>query len=493
MEEEQKAVEAKHEQNERQQLEESMTDIPVVRTNTPRPLTFETLIAQSGQGGQNEYVGWQYEAKRPADESLSVFPHEAPVAPPVPEEVDEQEESTGTDVVVESTPLPLAPSVTGADVAEHEFVWLFEYGMEMDATLLNSTDRLNAAALLFGPAVLKGYTLAFAVVETQRQKVVATITSSSAAGAEVWGIVYRIPRRLLEQEGDEASQLDRVHGATPPDNLYERVEVVVSEAYRGRELRCLTYIAVHVPQITAAQVTDREYLHRLLEIVKNQQLPEDYRQSLAVSDARMQVSQPPHPEQDTEPLPVVGEKASLSAHTESEAQVEHMSQIEQVEQVQPAPSVSPVPSTPFPQSHATGLLVFACFSGMMLLVALVLAVMQGLGLAGTTFTEGFAPLNVPWYVLLYGLIGGSSSCLVTLGRRYARYYEQAKGDMPVFVVIVWCCRPLIGVVLAMLSYLLLNTGLFALVGNASQHVMLSSLLAVLSGFCEGWLFKRQWA
>ena len=64
-------------------------------------------------------------------------------------------------------------------------------------------------------------------------------------------------------------------------------------------------------------------------------------------------------------------------------------------------------------------------------------------------------------------------------------------ELPVFVIIVWCSRPFIGVVLAMLSYLLLNTGLFAPLGNVTQHVMLSSLLAVLAGFCEGWLYEKQ--
>ena len=477
MEEEQKSVETEHEQ-ERRQLEEGIPDIPVVRTNTPRPLSFETLMAQGGQIEQKEHIGWQYEAKRPADEMLSVFPHEAPAAPPVPEEVDEQENGTEADVVVESTPLPLSPSAAVADATEQEFVWLFEYGMEMDAALLNSPDRLDAAALLYGPAVLKGYMLAFAVIETQQQKVVATFMPSSAPGAEVWGVVYRIPQRLLKQEGSEAPQLDCVHGAAPPDNLYERVEVVVTEAYRGRELACVTYIAAHAPQIVAAQVTDTEYLQRLLEIVKKQQLPEDYRQKLAVpgmNDATKQMPKSSRPEQNTEPLPVVEEKEDISSQTENE------------EHVQPAPSVPPVPITPFPQSHATGLLVFACFSSIVLLAALILAVVQGLGLAGNTFATGFTPLNVPWYVLLYGLIGGSSSCLVTLGRRY----EQADGGIPVFVIIVWCCRPFIGVVLAMLSYLLLNTGLFASLGNAAQHVMLSSILAVLAGFCESWLFKKQ--
>ncbi|HLJ34010.1 MAG TPA: gamma-glutamylcyclotransferase family protein [Ktedonobacteraceae bacterium] len=480
MEEEQKSVEIEHEQNERQQqLEEDSTpEIPVVRTNTPRPFSFETFVAQSGQVGPIKQIGWQHDTREAADEMLSTFPHEAPSAPPVPEEVgeaDEQDDSVHTSVAVESTPLPLAPTLAMVGATEQEFVWLFEYGMEMDFALLNSSDRLNDAALLYGPAVLKGYTLAFAVIESQQQKVVATIAPSPAHGAEVWGVVYRIPRRLIEQDDNELSQLDRVHGVVPPGNVFERIGVVVTESYRGRELSCLAYITMHLPHIQARQVADTQYLQRLLEIARKQKLPDDYLQTLIVSSMNSATTsglQSMPTEQNTEPLPVVGDKQNTSLQTSS------------VEQEQP---VQPVRTTPLPQSRITGLVVFASFSSILLLSALALAVIQGLGIAGDTFTSGFTPLNVPWYVLLYGLIGGCISCLVTLGR----HNRRTEVDLPVFVIIVGCSRPFIGVVLAMLSYLLLNTGLFAPLGNPAQHVMLSSLLAALLGFCENWLFKKQ--
>lgn len=484
------------EQNEQQkQLEEdSVPDIPVVRTNTPRPFTFESFVTQNGQIGQKgqiEQIGWQHDTRQPANEMLSAFPHEAPSAPPVPEEVgeageageaDEQEDSVHTSGAVEATPLPLSPTLAMAGATEQEFVWLFEYGLEMDYALLNSPDRLNNAALLYGPAVLKGYTLAFAVVEAQQQKVVATIAPLPAPGAEVWGIVYRIPRRLIEQDNHELPLLDSAHGAVPPDNVFERVEVVVAEVYRGRELSCLTYITTHIPHIPAAQVTDTQYLQRLLEIARKQKLPDDYTQKLTVSGmngATTNSLQTIPTEQNTEPLPVVVDRQNTSLQPTRE------------EQIQSIQSIQPVQVTPVP--HTTGLVVFACFSGILLLAALALAVIQGLGLVADTFTSGFTPLNVPWYVLLYGLIGGSSSCLITLGKRYGRNgrYRQTGVDLPVFVIIVWCSRPFIGVVLAMLSYLLLNTGLFAPLGNVTQHMMLSSLLAVLTGFCEGWLCEKQ--
>ena len=469
-------MEIEHEQQKPLE-EQSVPEISVIRSNTSRPFSFETFVAQNGKSGLMRPAGWAHDATQAAGEIQAAFPHEAPSAPPVPEEVDEQEAGVRTDVAVESTPLPLSPGVAMADATEQEFVWLFEYGIEMDQALLNSSDRLNNAALLYGPAVLKGYSLAFAVVESQQQKVVATIVPSSARSAEVWGIVYRIPRRLIEQGDNELSQLDRVHGAVLANNVFERVEVVVTEVYRGRELSCLTYSVAHIPHQRAALGADTAYLQRLLEIARKQKLPDSYIQALAASimvGATTNIAQSPPTEQNTEPLPVVVDRQESSLQTSGVEPLQHM---------------QPVQNIALAQSRNISVMVFVCVSSLLLLAALTLAVIQGLGIAGNVFTSGFAPLNVPWYVLLYGLIGGSISCLVTLERRYG----QVGVKLPGFVLIVWCSRPFIGVVLAMLSYLFLNAGLFMTVGSAEQHVMLSSLLAVLASLCEGWLFKQRFA
>ena len=37
-----------------------------------------------------------------------------------------------------------------------EFIWLFEYGLEMDPAILNGHELLEGCALLYGPAVLRG-------------------------------------------------------------------------------------------------------------------------------------------------------------------------------------------------------------------------------------------------------------------------------------------------------------------------------------------------
>lgn len=434
-------------------------DIPVVRTNTPRPFSFHVLTTQNGQP----------DVPPPAADLLAAFPREAPSAPPVPEEVSEQEVDERGDDVGGATPLPLAPSVVTADETAQEFIWLFEYGLEMDSAVLNKPERLHNLALLYGPAVLKGYQLAFAVVESQRESVIATILPSDIPGAEVWGIVYRIPRRLTEPLDDDTSQLDRAHDAVPPSALFERAQVTVYETYRGRELSCITYIAAPSAHSQTTRSPDMTLAQRLLDTIRKHQLPDDYVQSVLFSNDRksneqtgqtdVQAAPLPRVEQNTEPLPIVMDRPD-----------------------------TPLPD-PAPQDGLTSvsnnreLLVFASYLVVILLGSLTLAVVQGLGIAGAVFTASFTPLSVPWYILVYGLIGGSINCLVTLGR-------QRVTHLPGYALIAWYMRPFMGSVLAMMVYLLLNSGLFASPGDAGQHVMLFSLLSSIAGYSEGWLFFR---
>ena len=480
-------------EREQQQNEQSVPEIPVIRSNTPRPFSFDGLVAQHGKDG------WQHNTAQITDEMLSAFPQEAPLAPPVPEEVDEQGDDIQTaqiEVLSESTPLPLPPAMVNADASAQEFVWLFEYGLEMDNAILNSPDRLHNLALLYGPAVLKGYQLVFAVVESLQQKVVATVAPLAIAGAEVWGIVYRIPRRLLEQENGELSELDRVHAAVPPTPVYERVEVVVFEAYRGREFPCITYIARHdqhsqyIQQQQASQVSNAAYPQHLLEVARKQALPDDYIRALALSivgNATTKTTPPLTTEQNTEPLPVLADRQVKQDSSLTTSSAEPLQPIQTIQTTQSSQLSQPVSLS---RSRNVGLVLFACYLGVLLLLALALAVMQGLGIFDTISIASFTPLNVPWYVLLYGLIGGNISCLVTLGRWHGRD-GQAIADLPDFVITVWCIRPFVGIVLAMLVYLLFNAGMFVPLGNAEQQHMLFSLLAAVAGFGERLLFTKQ--
>src|SRR5216684_1699157 len=159
---------------------------------------------------------------------------EAP-QPAVAAELDIKE-SAAPDVAMEqATPLPLP----GRPEPPNEFIWLFEYGLEMDAAFLNDRERLNGSAHLYGPAVLKGYRISLDAVASSTGQVVATVLPGREYGAAVWGVLYRIPLRLIEAPDDEPPLLDKIH----PAPYFEPLDVVVYEPYRKRELACITYIA----------------------------------------------------------------------------------------------------------------------------------------------------------------------------------------------------------------------------------------------------------
>lgn len=417
----------------------------------------------------------------------AAFPTKAPLAPPLPEGCEEDEQQAIN--MVEATPLP-QQGQQGFDDAAPEFMWLFEYGLEMDSAVLNAPEKLDGAALFYGPAMLKGYRIALDAIETPEGKPLVTLLLDAGRGAAVWGVLYRVPARLAARGEDGASLLDTIHFAAPPAPLFASATVVVHETYRGRAVACTTYMA------TAAALEqfhrkregeqhariDAGFTQRFLEIARRRALPDEYVQRLcsqaeklagALPEGATPVAQEDAPgapvttrtavqEQNTEPLHVLAdrEKAPVPAETAGEDEGEDR-------MVGPA--------------HG-GMMAFAVYLVALLLLALTLAVLQGMGFASAVFTASFTPLGIPWFILVYGLLGGCVSSIITLGR-------HRLATPPTFVLITWFTRPFIGALLAMLAYLLLNSGLLVLNGSSNQHVALFSLLAGLAGLAEGWLFR----
>ncbi len=432
--------------------------VPIVRDSTPRLFSFHLNDSDSGQAGAEPQPGPE----------ATIFPVEAPPAPPLPEEYSASTAEALRPLDV--TPLP--GRTESSEEAFNEFVWLFEYGLEMDGALLNSADRLNGLALLYGSALLKGYDITFSALRAPGTAVgvaaIATIVPSNKLGVEVWGVLYRIPRHLVEPPDSELAHLDRIHDALAPHGLFERISVTVYEAQREREIACFTYIvsaaARNLLQISShdRQAAAGAYGRRLLEVAKKQKLPATYLQRLAALTPSPPSLPLPAPvqapvlplagEQDTEPLPALR-----------------------------APKSNMIPTTPPPALSTRGMLTFALYSGFSLLLAFTLAALQALSKGGFLFAPDYSPLGVPWFVALYGYIGGCLSCSVRLGRQHRTYF-------PSYVVAIWFTRPFIGVILAVTGYLLVNSGLFALAGAAQQHNTLYALLAILAGSCEGWLF-----
>ncbi len=425
--------------------------VPIVRSSSPRPLAYGLIGSSSSQS-------------RPQPEATAVFPVEAPAAPPLPEEYNAAAEDTLSPV---ATPLP--DRVEAPEEAPSELIWLFEYGLEMDITVLNSAERLHDQALLYDMAVLRGYEIKFEAVGSRSGKVVATIVSTNKLGAEVWGVLYRIPRHLIESSGNEPAYLDKIHEATPPVGLFERISIMVHEVSRGREIPCITYAASATARklfqalSREHQVVDDTYMQQLLETAKKHKLPETYVQELAVLAAPVHNMHPlvtaAPTEQNTEPLPVFRQARNIAT-----------------------PALSS--DKTLPSSRHVVMVIFAVYLMLSLLVEFTLATLQALGKGTYLFPANFTPLDIPWFVVVYGYIGGCLSCIVRLAWYHTTY-------PPHFVIITWFTRPFIGVILAIMAFLLVNSGLFILGGDAEQHKTLYSLLAILVGTCEGWLFYRR--
>jgi hypothetical protein len=428
--------------------------VPIVRSSTPKPLSFgsgETPLVPS-------------------------FPSKAPSAPPLPEELEDiVETSHTTSGAIPAMPaIPLTSRPRPSLEETQEFVWLFEYGLEMDPVLLNSPERLNGVAMLYGPALLKGYTLAFGrspSSDGRGGQLLATIVPSSNPQAEVWGVLYRIPRRLNERIASAPSLLDTVHSAATPLALYEAAQVVVRERYRDRDITVTAYIATEYLRQRLVRVSrasgsdDALFMQRMLATARKQRLPENY----------VEASMP-------EATPVPANALSLNKRLDEQATDPLPAWREQTNSLPVLPKMLSV-SVPASQANPW-LTAFAAYLLLVLLAVLLFAILQAGGLGHFVLTQTFMPLGVPWLVSVYGLLGGCLSCLIGLGR--VRMYNP-----PAFLVLTWFTRPYIGLILAMLTYLLLNSGLFSLAGSPEQHMTWFLLTGALAGMCEGWLFFRR--
>src|SRR5579885_2954674 len=364
-----------HEERENRDVKEVLPGVLVVRSNTPRPHSFESMFPPEGQSQS----GQQSETA-----PLPAFPSKAPSAPPLPEELSEEEEEE-----LPATVVPISSSGALKQVAEdpQEFLWLFEYGLEMDTAILNSPERLDGLALLYGPAVLKGYSIMLGTATYDghgvTDKTVVTIVPCSEPDAEVWGVLYRIPRRVVESNEHELSLLDTVHGAETHDSLFKRVQVAVHEIYRNREIVCITYLVSDATRqclrLSSWQPRGEQtaLAQRLATIARKQKLPEKYL-STYTSATPFPFHMPPantepvglalHSTQDggsgilslrhmpdTEPLPVVKEKSNElpAANTKAETPV-------------------------VPQTNRW-LIVLALYLAIVLLAVLSVAMLQGFG------------------------------------------------------------------------------------------------------------------
>lgn len=433
--------------------------VPIVRASTPRPAPFFMPAKTELPPGLS--------GKAPA------FPSQAPEAPPLPEEAAHPDESLA-ETKAERAPQLAADQVSGGQTPRspaNEFIWLFEYALDMDPVLLNRPERLNGSAFAYGPALLKGYRLVFEGLNARTGQVVASLSQApDAPDAEVWGVLYRVPRRLA---GGEVSLLAKAHDA----ETFVPVEVQVREPYRQREITCVTYVASPATRAQVGRLPQRErlpepaYFKHLLRVARRQKLPASYLQTLenllpASIPAASALPMTP-PDQDTEPLPAVVRRSSLPRSSGAVTAL-------------PIAKFEARQSSWRRSSLESWLIAFGLYVCLLLLATLILAIYQGLNFWPEVFNNAFTPLGVPWYVFLYGLLGGCVSCIITLNR-----LTPGSEYPPIFVVLTWFARPFFGATLGAFAYLLLNSGAILLSAQPAQHFALCSIVGALAGLCEG--------
>ncbi len=456
-----------------QQAKEAVPGVPIVRSNTPRPFMYSTTTDVPPSALPETLPE---EAKGANAPLISAFPTKPPSAPPLPEEPDAYEE-----MMERGTYTPVATDKPSSTTHDTEFLWLFEYALEMDSVHLNTPERLDGLALLYGAAVLKGYRLFLGSYEDEnfQTRTLATIVPDARPNAEVWGVVYRVPRDTTQGQGREPALLDMVHDL--PRSGMSEMQVEVLETYRNRTLSCITYgyedtdSAVQHLSVVKSQSDLNMYVRRLTSIAEKQKLPDSYIQRIRNIDISIPITPARHEQRD-ELVP-----ATTTTRTE-----QHTEPI--LLPVEKLPRVhAQTPRTLTRRSSSTRPFVaFAIYLFCLLLAVLALAVVQGMGIVSDVLNDNFLLLHVPWLVLLYGLLGGCISCLITLGRM------RTLMEVPSFVIVTWFARPFVGAVLALFAYLLLSSGLFAAVSTGtSRPEAMFLLVGAVAGMCEGWLFVRK--
>ena len=275
---EKETVEKKKRDESKQTEREAPPGVSIVRSNTPRPFMYTTMTTIPPSQLPEEQTAQNTES---AFSTLSAFPTKPPSAPPLPEEPDDYDEAEERLYTLPTPNKVLAPA--------HEaqaFVWLFTYALEMDSGLLNTPERLNGLALLYGPVVLKGYKL---VMEHYGREdsvhVAARIVPDTHPDAEVWGILYRIPQHVTEQHDDKPSLLESV--SVLPHSNVQTLHVEVHEIYRNRVLSCITY--GYSTALSSAPTSDAQdgldiYVRHLTSIAKKQKLPDAYIRKLGAHE-----------------------------------------------------------------------------------------------------------------------------------------------------------------------------------------------------------------
>jgi len=151
---------------------------------------------------------------------------------------------------------------------------VFQYGSNMCSARLNSADRLAGDAKALGAAkTVECFDLAFTVWSKTNTCAAADIVPSTA-GRKIFGVIYEIPDFLIFRDSAKENgrrSMDAIEGEGV-NYIRQSIEL---ERMDGSIVSALTYV---VKDRRSDITTSMHYVQHILDGLKENGLPEEYRQ-----------------------------------------------------------------------------------------------------------------------------------------------------------------------------------------------------------------------
>jgi Gamma-glutamyl cyclotransferase, AIG2-like len=177
----------------------------------------------------------------------------------------------------------------GAEVDPDGDVILFQYGSNMSASRLQAKVtrylRYTPAGArteihLLGRARLPGWHFILDLFATEQDTLVADICERSGQD-QVWGVVYKLDRELVDRSDGKRSVLDRIEGHRPERNPENYRPCIVRAELDGALVSAVTYVGTNEARRRCREEhlgarVDPQYAAAVLEGAASADLPPDY-------------------------------------------------------------------------------------------------------------------------------------------------------------------------------------------------------------------------
>ena len=177
-----------------------------------------------------------------------------------------------------------------AEVDSNGDVALFQYGSNMSSGRLQS--KVNKYRHNFAPTGtreqirclgrgrLSGWRFTLDLYSVGQNCLVADIIAGSAED-QVWGVVYKLDRELVDRTDGQRSVLDRIEGHRPTSNPENYRPRIVRLELGGARVSAITYVGTEDARRRCREEhhdarVDSQYAAAVLDGAANADLPSDY-------------------------------------------------------------------------------------------------------------------------------------------------------------------------------------------------------------------------